>query len=805
MKKLLLLLLIAALMAMSGCTLLLGNGSQGGTSGNDNAELYVVRFVPNGAPLIDSVKVYDGETVPKPDDPVLEGKIFDGWYADPELTIEWDFESDVVIGDTKLYAKWLDGHTHSHVRVVTAPTCTEQGFTTYTCSCGDKYVDEKVAALGHEYVLTLIEPTCTEGGYSLLKCERCDHSYQESPTSATGHLTIVDPAKAPTCTANGLTEGAHCGNCRAVLVAQNEVPATGHSYDRVTTDPTCTEAGTVTDTCSLCGDISVETGAAALGHNEVKDLAKEPECMSAGLTEGSHCDRCGVILVAQSVISAKGHTQQSIPAVAPDCTNTGLTAGVKCADCDEIIVAQNVISALGHKSVVIPAVPATCSSVGLTEGKKCSVCELVLVEQTEVERVSHTPGANATCTTDQVCTVCNETLVLALGHTPVEGSYCDEAEYCKECGEVFEGFAHTIVPATCTEPEQCRNCPYIGEAALGHEYTTVVTSPSCTTIGYTSYRCVRCDDTNGNKKENTVLPLGHSYVETVVAPTCTEEGHTTRTCERCGQSSITNNTPALGHEYKTTQVVDPTCNKEGYTVYTCSKCLHTYNDKVIAALGHNEKKVIIAPTCTTDGYTTNTCTRCQNVRIDNVTLALGHDYNSVIVAPTCTEDGYTEHTCNRCAHKYSDAYVDMTGHSYVETVVDSTCSKEGYTEHKCSSCGDFYNTDYTATKPHAYNDGAYCEVCGAANPAAIRITYVLNGAENDPRNLEYFMKGSANTLYNPLSKEGYEFRGWYLDEACTILVTSLEDITEDVTLYSKWVRVYNGNYDDGVETPDVPF
>ena len=42
---------------------------------------------------------------------------------------------------------------HSYVAVITAPTCTEQGFTTYTCSaCNDTYTDVYTAALGHNFV-----------------------------------------------------------------------------------------------------------------------------------------------------------------------------------------------------------------------------------------------------------------------------------------------------------------------------------------------------------------------------------------------------------------------------------------------------------------------------------------------------------------------------------------------------------------------------------------------------------------------------------------------------------------------------
>lgn len=43
------------------------------------------------------------------------------------------------------------GHEHSYTTSVTAPTCTEQGYTTYTCSCGDSYVDDYVDALDHDF------------------------------------------------------------------------------------------------------------------------------------------------------------------------------------------------------------------------------------------------------------------------------------------------------------------------------------------------------------------------------------------------------------------------------------------------------------------------------------------------------------------------------------------------------------------------------------------------------------------------------------------------------------------------------
>ncbi len=42
-------------------------------------------------------------------------------------------------------------HEHNYIQTVTAPTCTEQGFTTYTCECGESYVDSQRSATGHRW------------------------------------------------------------------------------------------------------------------------------------------------------------------------------------------------------------------------------------------------------------------------------------------------------------------------------------------------------------------------------------------------------------------------------------------------------------------------------------------------------------------------------------------------------------------------------------------------------------------------------------------------------------------------------
>ncbi len=52
------------------------------------------------------VSVMNGKTIAKPDDPVREGYIFLGWYADAEYQKLYNFETESVTGNTKLYARW---------------------------------------------------------------------------------------------------------------------------------------------------------------------------------------------------------------------------------------------------------------------------------------------------------------------------------------------------------------------------------------------------------------------------------------------------------------------------------------------------------------------------------------------------------------------------------------------------------------------------------------------------------------------------------------------------------------------------
>ena len=77
---------------------------------------------------------------------------------------------------------------HEYSPVVTPPPCTEQGFTTYTCTiCGESYVGDEVEATGHSYEATVTEPTCNKRGFTTYTCSVCGDSYADDYVDALGH------------------------------------------------------------------------------------------------------------------------------------------------------------------------------------------------------------------------------------------------------------------------------------------------------------------------------------------------------------------------------------------------------------------------------------------------------------------------------------------------------------------------------------------------------------------------------------------------------------------------------------------
>ena len=156
--------------------------------------------------------------------------------------------------------KCVEAHEHSYTAVVTPPTCTEKGYTTHTCSCGDSYVDTYVDALGHSWDNGKVtkEPTETETGVKTFTCTRCGEMKTETIPKLTHEHSYKAVVTPPTCTAKGYTT--HTCACGDSYV-DTYVDALGHAWDsgKVTKQPTATETGVRTYTCTRCSATKTET------------------------------------------------------------------------------------------------------------------------------------------------------------------------------------------------------------------------------------------------------------------------------------------------------------------------------------------------------------------------------------------------------------------------------------------------------------------------------------------------------------------------------------------------------------------
>ena len=597
--------------------------------------------------------------------------------------IGWDAYDTCSRCDYTTYVE-IPATGHSHVAVVTDPTCTEQGYTTHTCNCGDSYIDSYVDALGHDYGewYVTVPVQCLTDGEERHDCTRCEH-YETRVVEKLGHDLVHHDAVDPTCTEIGWDAYDTCSRCDYTTYV--EIPATGHSYVAVVTDPTCTEQGYTTHTCH-CGDSYIDSYVDALGHDYGEwYVTVDVTCTTDG-EERHDCSRCDHY--ETRVVEKLGHDLVHHDGQSATCTEIGWDAYDTCSRCDYTTYVE--IPAHGHDyGVWYVTVAATCTTDG-EERHDCSRCEHY--ETRVVEMLGHDYGewyvtVEATCTTDgeerHDCTRCDhyETRVVEkLGHDLIHHEALDPT--CTEIGwDAYD---------TCS---RCDYTTYVEIPATGHSHVAVVTDPTCTEQGYTTHTC-HCGD---SYIDSYVDALGHDLVHYEAQdPNCTAHGwHEHDACSRCDYTTYVE-IPATGHAYESV-VTDPTCTEQGYTTYTCTVCGYIYIDNYVEALGHDygEWYVTVEATCTTDGEERHDCSRCEHYET-RVVEKLGHDLiHHDAVAPTCTEIGWDAYdTCSRCDYT---TYVEIpaTGHTYESVVTAPTYTEQGYTTHTCTVCGDSYVDSYT--------------------------------------------------------------------------------------------------------------
>ena len=519
-----------------------------------------------------------------------------------------------VCGDT--YTETTPATGHSYNSVVTAPTCTDEGYTTHTCStCGDTYTDSTVPALGHDYVETISSATCTTNGVATYTCSRCGDTYTEA-IPATGHkytATVVEP----TCTEDGTTTYT-CSVCSDTYT--ETTPATGHSYTSVVTEPTCTEDGYTTYTCENCGDTYTSDVVPTTGHSYTS-VVTEPTCTEDGYTTYT-CENCGDSYTSD-VVPATGHDYE--------CTEEDGDLVYTCKNCGDT-----------YRETSMPTVNVELN-VGETYSFSTENADITEVIDSAIATVTvHTNegGYNAVSSLTD-----GEYLIISGGKVLTDES----STYYSS----WDG-AGTVYGLTCTS--------YSSSGSYG-DYLWTITEVDG---GYT----VRNSDglyltiTSGTRSSHLTLSETEQVIditdlgsEFALSYSGTYLDRYSSTFAASYPGNVNENekwelykSEPASYDITITAVSGgKTSTVIGETKYVVSVHEHDYVSEITAEA-----------TCTDDGTVTYTCTGCGDSYTETI-KAHGHDYE-------CTEeDGYYLYTCKNCGDSYTEE-ISSTSYEYVSSL-----------------------------------------------------------------------------------------------------------------------------------------
>lgn len=216
---------------------------------------------------------------------------------------------------------------HEFSTTVVSATCTSPGYTLRECAvCGERHIEDITAALPHNYVAKTTPATCEGGGKTIHICEGCGSSFVTDYTDPLGHSWDEGTEiTGSTCTGEGVIEyrcvrcGYHrlegdaaaghvpgeaatcttpqlCTKCGSVIVN-----ALGHDYQKKVTEPTCTEMGYTTYTCSRCGDTYKGDYIDAAGHKPGDWIIDQEPTIDSQGSKHKECEVCGETLETEEI------------------------------------------------------------------------------------------------------------------------------------------------------------------------------------------------------------------------------------------------------------------------------------------------------------------------------------------------------------------------------------------------------------------------------------------------------------------------------------------------------------------------
>ena len=188
--------------------------------------------------------------------------------------MNWTLDADGTWQGYKVSSKGACLHTGYGTTETTVPaTCGADGRIDTVCAnCGDVIATEVIPATGaHTWDNGTVttEPTETTPGVRTFTCAVCSQTKTEVIPATGAHTFVFTKNVAPSCTEAGY-DLYTCRDCGATE-KRNAKPALGHKWDSgtVTAEPTEKDPGTMTYTCTVCGQTKTEVIPATGPHTHV--------------------------------------------------------------------------------------------------------------------------------------------------------------------------------------------------------------------------------------------------------------------------------------------------------------------------------------------------------------------------------------------------------------------------------------------------------------------------------------------------------------------------------------------------------
>ena len=247
-------------------------------------------------------KILSGQTIAK-----TENHSWDAGKVTTKATCTEEGEKTFtcsICGDEKTEKVSATGHQHTEIRNKKEATCKEEGYSgdTWCKDCGKKILSGQAIAKTEDHSWNqgeiTKEPTCKEEGEKTFTCSICGNTKTEKVSTTDHQHMEIRNQKNPTCKEAGYSGDTYCADCGVKIFSGKTIAKTkNHNWDGgvITTEPTCTERGEKTFTCTICGNTNTKK-VNATGHRYgAYKVVKEPTNKRKGL-KSKTCSVCGKIV-----------------------------------------------------------------------------------------------------------------------------------------------------------------------------------------------------------------------------------------------------------------------------------------------------------------------------------------------------------------------------------------------------------------------------------------------------------------------------------------------------------------------------